>query len=98
MNILVFSKAFIGAAFSLGFIFGPLLGAFCSHLGMVYWPKSTVIFFILPAAVSLVLSLINIAFVSQCCPETLPVSKRVRLAEHISLLVALSNALLLLGE
>lgn len=69
-------KAWIGAAFSLGFIFGPLLGALCSHLGTIYWPQSTVMFFILPASVSLFLSLINIAFISQFCPETLPISKR----------------------
>ncbi|CAF0757629.1 unnamed protein product [Adineta steineri] len=70
------ASAWIGAAFSLGFIFGPLLGALCSHLGTIYWPESTVIFFIFPAIVSLILSLINIAFVNQFCPETLPLSKR----------------------
>ncbi|CAF1429974.1 unnamed protein product [Adineta ricciae] len=70
------AMAWIGAAFSLGFIFGPLLGALCSHLGAVYWPQSTVMFFIFPAIVSLVLSLINIAFISEFCPETLPMSKR----------------------
>jgi MFS family permease len=77
-NVYVF-KAWIGSAFSLGFIFGPLLGALCSQWGIAYWPKSTVSFFILPAIISLVLSLINIAFISQYCPETLPISKRVRL-------------------
>ncbi|UJR25310.1 hypothetical protein I4U23_006661 [Adineta vaga] len=70
------AMAWIGAAFSLGFIFGPLLGALCSQLGTTYWPQSTVMFFIFPAIVSLILSLINIAFISQFCPETLPVSKR----------------------
>ncbi|CAF4492742.1 unnamed protein product [Rotaria sp. Silwood2] len=70
------AMAWIGAAFSLGFIFGPLLGALCSQWGIAYWPKSTVIFFIFPAIVSLILSLINIVFISQYCPETLPVSKR----------------------
>lgn len=72
-----FAKAWIGAAFSLGFIFGPLLGALCSQWGVAYSPKSTVIFFIFPAVVSLILSLINIAFVNQYCPETLPINKRV---------------------
>jgi len=79
MYIYLFFKAWIGAAFSLGFIFGPLLGALSSQLGRVYWPESTVIFFIFPAVISLVLSLINIAFISQYCPETLPLSKRVRI-------------------
>lgn len=70
------AMAWIGAAFSLGFIFGPLLGAFCSHLGTVFWPESSVAFFIFPAAISLILSLINITFISEFCPETLPVTKR----------------------
>ncbi|CAF1004284.1 unnamed protein product [Adineta steineri] len=70
------AMAWIGAAFSLGFIFGPLLGAFCSQLAIIYWPASSVSFFILPACVSLVLSLINIGFISKFCPETLPISKR----------------------
>jgi MFS family permease len=72
-----FFKAWIGAAFSLGFIFGPLLGALCSQLGIAYWPNSSVSFFIFPAGVSLVLSLINIGFINAYCPETLPISKRV---------------------
>jgi len=70
------AMAWIGAAFSLGFIFGPILGAVCSQIGMFYWPNSSVSFFILPASVSLTLSLINIAFVNHFCPETLPISKR----------------------
>ncbi|CAF0748312.1 unnamed protein product [Adineta steineri] len=70
------AMAWIGAAFSLGFIFGPLLGAFCSQLAIIYWPASSVSFFILPACVSLVLSLINIGFIIKFCPETLPISKR----------------------
>ena len=39
--------------------------------------SATVIFFIFPAVVSLILSLINIAFINQFCPETLPIGKRV---------------------
>ncbi|UJR23605.1 hypothetical protein I4U23_026593 [Adineta vaga] len=70
------AMAWIGAAFSLGFIFGPLLGALCSQLGVMYWSSSSVSFFIVPACVSLVLSLINIGFIYRCCPETLPISKR----------------------
>ena len=84
MSVCLFFKAWIGAAFSLGFIFGPLLGALSSHLGTIYAPKSPVAFFIVPAIVSLLLSLINIAIVTQFCPETLPVAKRVRLAASCS--------------
>jgi len=80
-------KAWIGAAFSLGFIFGPLLGALCSHLGTVIWPDSGVIFFIFPAVVSLILSLINITFISEFCPETLPITKRVFINECNLLLI-----------
>lgn len=76
------SQAWIGAAFSLGFIFGPLLGALCSQFGAAYWPSSSVSFFTFPAGVSLLLSLINIAFIYRSCPETLPVSKRVRIAKR----------------
>ena len=73
----LFRKAWIGVAFSLGFIFGPLFGALCSQFGISYWSTSSVSFFIFPACVSLVLSLINIGFIYRYCPETLPVAKRV---------------------
>lgn len=82
--VFVLFQAWIGAAFSLGFIFGPLLGASCSQLGTILWPKSSVIFFVFPAGVSLLLSMINIAFINQCCPETLPISKRVFQNEEFS--------------
>jgi len=61
------AMAWIGAAFSLGFIFGPLLGALCSQLGIIYWPNSSVSFFIFPASVSLILSLINNGFINKFC-------------------------------
>jgi MFS family permease len=92
-----FLKAWIGAAFSLGFIFGPLLGALSSHLGTVYAPKSPVAFFIVPAIVSLLLSLINIAIVTQFCPETLPVAKRVSVAASYGYLLTRVSVLLYPG-
>ncbi|CAF1171290.1 unnamed protein product [Adineta ricciae] len=70
------AMAWIGVAFSLGFIFGPLFGALCSQFGITYWSTSSVSFFIVPACVSLVLSLINIGFIYRYCPETLPIAKR----------------------
>ncbi|CAF0792523.1 unnamed protein product [Adineta ricciae] len=70
------AMAWIGVAFSLGFIFGPLFGALCSQFGITYWSTSSVSFFIFPACVSLILSLINIGFIYRYCPETLPIAKR----------------------
>ncbi|CAF0774572.1 unnamed protein product, partial [Didymodactylos carnosus] len=84
------AMAWIGAAFSLGFIFGPLLGAISSHLGTKFWPLSPFSFYVLPATISLVLSLINIAFISFLCPETLPESKR---NEEVKTISDISNVI-----
>lgn len=59
----------IGAAFGLGFIFGPALGGFLSQWG-----------YTVPAFVAAGLSLINLALVALWLPESLTEQKRTELA------------------
>ena len=59
----------IGAAFGLGFIFGPALGGFLSQWG-----------YTVPAFVAAGLSLINLALVAFWLPESLTANKRAELA------------------
>ncbi len=59
----------IGAAFGLGFIFGPALGGFLSQWG-----------YTVPAFVAAGLSLINLALVAFWLPESLTAKKRAELA------------------
>ncbi len=59
----------IGAAFGLGFIFGPALGGFLSQWG-----------YTLPAFVAAGLSLINMALITLWLPESLTPQKRIELA------------------
>ncbi len=59
----------IGAAFGLGFIFGPALGGFLSQWG-----------YTLPAFVAAGLSLINLALIALWLPESLTPQKRIELA------------------
>lgn len=54
-----------------------MIGAFLSQIGVKLWPNSSVSFFLLPASVSLILSIANTGFIAAFCPETLPKSKRV---------------------
>ena len=72
--------ALIGMAFSLGFILGPVMGASFSvySKSLSNWTtSSSSAFFILPAAVSLTLSLINVFFVTFFFHESLPIENRV---------------------
>lgn len=65
--------ALIGIAFSLGFILGPLLGAWMT-LGQFHSPESC--FQSFPPLIALTLSLANLIFSYLYLPETLPISKR----------------------
>ena len=65
-------------AFSVGFIVGPLIGAYFSqqaHLSAEL-PDSEM-FFVSPALFALTLSLLNVVFLLVCLQETLPADKRV---------------------
>jgi len=63
----------MGIAFSLGFIFGPMLGA-----GFAMWAKlqDGTDWFAYPALFSLTLTLVNIVFLTFFFPETLPKVRR----------------------
>jgi hypothetical protein len=63
----------IGIAFSIGFVFGPLIGA-----GFSIWAKQQHgAFYTVPALFALTLSVIDILFVFIFFKETLPAEKRV---------------------
>ena len=68
-------QAMIGVAFSVGFLVGPLIGAFFSHQARSM--NDTGAFFVTPALFSLVLSILNVLFLVAFMRETLPPEKRV---------------------
>ncbi|ESO96999.1 hypothetical protein LOTGIDRAFT_115354 [Lottia gigantea] len=65
--------AWIGVAFSVGFVFGPTIGALFS----VYGKSMGEVFYLLPALFALVLAISDILFVYLFLEETLPKNKRV---------------------
>ncbi|BFZ01626.1 hypothetical protein BsWGS_04666 [Bradybaena similaris] len=67
--------ALIGIAFSIGFVFGPTIGAVFSHLAR---DGDTNIFYIIPALFSLILAVADIIFVYFYLQETLPKQKRLK--------------------
>lgn len=69
--------ALIGVAFSVGFIFGPLLGAFFSYYSKTVLSSSQQ-FFALPAIFSTVLAVINIIFIYLYFKESLPKANRAK--------------------
>lgn len=80
--------ALIGVAFSVGFIFGPLLGAFFSYYSKTVLSSSQQ-FFALPAIFSTVLAIINIIFIYIYFKESLPKANRVRIKIFFILIVIL---------
>lgn len=78
--------ALIGIAFSLGFIFGPLIGAAFSKMA-----DKEQNFFVFPALFAFGLSLFNIIFVGLCLKESLPPNKRAKSLsnswDHVSYLI-----------
>jgi len=63
--------AVIGVAFSFGFIFGPMIGAYFTYVGV-----GAHNFFVAPAIFSLTVTALDVFYVWKCLPETLPIEKR----------------------
>lgn len=63
-------------AFSVGFIVGPLVGAYFSQQARVLAEVSDA-FFTSPALFALTLATLNIVFLGVCLQETLPADRRV---------------------
>ena len=72
--------AIVGIAFGLGFIVGPAIGGLFAMVDLTTIAPSLEAFgvnpFSVPALISLILSLINLAWISHYFEETLPESKR----------------------
>ena len=66
-------------AFSVGFIVGPVIGAYFSQQAHQLAEVSDA-FFTSPALFALMLAVLNVVFLSLCLQETLPADKRV--CEH----------------
>lgn len=66
-------QAFVGVAFSVGFVFGPIIGAVFSR----YARDQQEVFYTVPALFALALAVIDIIFVLMFFKETLPENKRV---------------------
>lgn len=65
--------AMVGIAFSVGFLLGPLIGA---YFAMKAKERQDDLFFVSPALCALTLSVLDIIFVLYCLKETLPENKR----------------------
>jgi MFS family permease len=90
----------VGAAFGLGLVTGPMLGAACAQLNLLAGHPSLGRFGInpysVPALVSLALCLVNLAWVNRSFKETLPESARsgpreARLRNPIRAILTLTN-------
>ncbi|XP_053407430.1 major facilitator superfamily domain-containing protein 10-like [Mercenaria mercenaria] len=66
--------ALIGVAFSIGFVFGPLIGAIFSRWAREQQGE----FYVMPALFALILSVIDVIYVAMVFKETLPHSKRAK--------------------
>ncbi|XP_077992459.1 major facilitator superfamily domain-containing protein 10-like [Glandiceps talaboti] len=66
--------ALIGIAFSLGFLFGPSIGAYFAKISTFRQGE----FYIIPALFSLSLAIIDIIFIYAFFEETLPLNKRAK--------------------
>lgn len=65
-------------AFSVGFIVGPMIGAYFSQQARLVAEVSDA-FFTSPALFALTLATLNVVFLSVFLQETLPADKRVRI-------------------
>lgn len=69
----------MGVAFSVGFVFGPIIGAVFSR----YARDQQEVFYTVPALFALALAVIDIIFVLMFFKETLPEIKRVNILDLI---------------
>lgn len=74
--------ALIGVAFSLGFLFGPMIGAFFSILGKQEGSVASFSAFQYPALFSLTLAIIDFLFMVVTFQETLPSESRAKSLGH----------------
>ncbi|XP_055371701.1 major facilitator superfamily domain-containing protein 10 [Condylostylus longicornis] len=70
------AMAFVGIAFSLGFILGPLIGAMFA----MFMDKTTITWYWLPAIFAMSLAVLDVLFIGLFLKETLPENKR---ASHV---------------
>ena len=73
---MLYIQAMVGVAFSLGFLFGPSIGAAFSVLGRGDGPP-TFLTFQYPAIFALTMSIIDVALIAMLFKESLPVQRRV---------------------
>ena len=66
-------QAVIGIAFSIGFVFGPLVGAVFSRWAREQQGE----FYVLPALFALILAIIDVVYVAAVFKESLPEHRRV---------------------
>lgn len=81
--------ALIGIAFSIGFVFGPTIGAAFSKIAR----DQETVFYVIPALYALALSVADIIFVYICMKETLPSEKRMESKSFLSHCVEYINPL-----
>ncbi len=74
-------QAVIGIAFSLGFLFGPMIGAGFSILGRSQGEMSFTMFQY-PALFSLCMAALSIVIILTLFKETLPLERRVRSKDY----------------
>nr|KAG5687664.1 hypothetical protein BaRGS_027556 [Batillaria attramentaria] len=79
--------ALVGVAFSIGFVFGPTIGAIFSFMD-----KDSEKFYVLPAIFCILLAVADLLFLFVFLPETLPESKRSKTSTSV-----LSSALELIS-
>ncbi len=70
-------KALVGVSFSLGFLFGPMIGAMFSVMGKNYGEAGSFTMFQYPAVFALTLAVLDIVFIAAFFTETLPLQNRV---------------------
>ncbi|MFT3781589.1 MAG: MFS transporter [Nibricoccus sp.] len=91
----------VGAAFGLGLVTGPLIGAFAAHLNLLNTHPQLAAWginpFSVPALIAFALGMINLVWINRRFNETLPPEKRgqgkeIRLRNPLRAILSLENA------